>query len=115
MKFPLQQFMQFCKALKIDSKEQGLVSLGDSLLGTQTWVLEHIVRGLEEGVHEFVTLKCRQAGISTISLALDMFWLFKHKGMNGMMAVHEDSARDSFRSTLELYYASLPDAWKRGI
>lgn len=115
MKFPLQQFMAFCKALKIDSKERGLVSLGDSLLGTQTWVLEQIVRGLEEDVHEFVTLKCRQAGISTISLALDMFWLFRHKGMNGMMAVHEDSARDSFRSTLELYYASLPDAWKRGI
>ena len=115
MKFPLSQFMQFCRALKIDSKEQGMVSLGDSLLGTQKWVLRKIVEGLEEGVHEFVTLKCRQAGISTISLALDMFWLFRHKGMNGMLAVHQDDARDQFRSTLELYYASLPDAWKRGI
>ena len=115
MKFPLQQFDQFCRVLKIDSKERGLVSLGSSLLGTQKWVLEKIITGLEEGVHDFVTLKCRQAGISTISLALDMFWLFRHKGMNGMMAVHEDTARDSFRSTLELYYASLPDAWKRPI
>ena len=115
MKFPTAQFMAFCQALKIDSKEQGMISLGDSLLGTQRWVLRHIISGLEDGVHDFVTLKCRQAGISTISLALDMFWLMKHKGMNGMMAVHEDSARDSFRSTLELYYASLPDAWKRGI
>jgi hypothetical protein len=115
MKFPINQFMAFCKALKIDSKEHGLVSLGDTLLGTQKWVLEKIVRGLEDDIHEFVTLKCRQAGISTISLALDMFWLFRHKGMNGMLAVHEDSARDQFRSTLELYYASLPDSWKRGI
>jgi hypothetical protein len=115
MKFPLSQFMQFCSALKIDSKERGLVSLGDSLLGTQRWVLEKIVRGLEDDVHEFVTLKCRQAGISTVSLALDMFWLFRHRGMNGMLAVHEDSARDQFRATLELYYASLPDQWKRPI
>jgi len=115
VKFPTQQFMSFCNALKIDSKERGVISLGDSLLGTQKWVLEKIISGLEDGVHDFVTLKCRQAGISTISLALDMFWLFRHKGMNGMMAVHEDSARDSFRSTLELYYASLPDTWKRGI
>lgn len=115
MKFPLNQFMQFCKALKIDSKEQGLVSLGDTLLGTQKWVLEKIVRGLEDDIHEFVTLKCRQAGISTISLALDMFWLFRHKGMNGMLAVHDDGSRDQFRSTMELYYASLPDVWKRGI
>lgn len=107
--------MQFCQALKIDSKERGVISLGDSLLGTQRWVLEKIITGLEEGVHDFVTLKCRQAGISTISLALDLFWLMKHKGMSGMMAVHEDSARDSFRSTLELYYASLPDEWRRGI
>jgi len=115
VKFPLDQFTRFTKALKIDSKERGVISLGDSLLGTQTWVLRKIVEGLEDGVHDFVTLKCRQAGISTISLALDMFWLFMHKGMNGMMAVHEDTARDSFRSTLELYYASLPPAWKRPI
>ena len=115
MKFPLDQFTAFTKALKIDSKERGVISLGDSLLGTQKWVLQKIVEGLEDGVHDFVTLKCRQAGISTISLALDMFWLFMHKGMNGMMAVHEDTARDSFRSTLELYYASLPPAWKRPI
>jgi hypothetical protein len=58
--------MKFCHALKIDSKERGVISLGDSLLGTQKWVLEHIIRGLEDDVHDFVTLKCRQAGISTI-------------------------------------------------
>jgi len=114
-KFPLEQFNKFCSVLKIDSKEQGIIPLGRSLLGTQRWVLEKIVTGLEEGKHEFVTLKCRQAGISTISLALDLFWLFRHRGMTGMLAVHEDTARDQFRSTLELYYNSLPDDWKRPI
>ena len=58
---------------------------------------------------------CRQAGISTISLALDLFWLFRHRGMTGVLAVHEDTARDQFRSTLELYYSSLPDEWRRPI
>jgi hypothetical protein len=115
VKFPLSQFMAFTRALKIDAKELGVVSLGDRMLGTQKWVLQRIVEGLEDDVHEFVTLKCRQAGISTLCLALDLFWLFKHPGMTGMLAVHEDSARDQFRSTLELYYASLPDHWKRGI
>ena len=115
MKFPLDQFLSFCRALKIDSKERGLINLGDCLLGTQKWVLREIVSGLEDGIHEFITLKSRQAGISTISLALDLFWLFKHKGINGMLVVHEDTARDQFRSTLELYYSSLPDEWKRPI
>lgn len=114
-KFPTAQFIEFTKAVKIDSKEQGVIRLGDALLGTQRWVLERIIKGLEEDRHEFVTLKCRQAGISTISLALDLFWLFRHRGMTGMLAVHEDTARDQFRSTLELYYASLPDEWKRPI
>lgn len=115
MKFPVQQFLDFSKALKIDSKERGVINLGDALLGTQKWVLRRIVSGLEEGVHEFVTLKCRQAGISTIMLALDLFWLFRHRGMTGMLVVHEDTARDQFRSQLEMYYAGLPDHWKRGI
>jgi hypothetical protein len=78
-------------------------------------VLQRIVEGLEEGVHDFVTLKCRQAGISTIMLALDLFWLFRNRGMTGMLVVHEDTARDQFRSQLEMYYSGLPDDWKRPI
>lgn len=115
MTFPLTQFMQFANALAIDTKERGMLRLGTSMMGTQRWLLRHIVQGFEDGKREFVTLKCRQAGISTLSLALDMFWLFRHRGMTGMLAVHEDTARDQFRSTLELYYASLPDVWKRPI
>ena len=115
MTFPLTKFMQFANALLIDTKEKGMLRLGTSMMGTQRWLLRHIVEGFEEGKREFVTLKCRQAGISTLSLALDMFWLFQHKGMTGMLAVHEDTARDQFRSTLELYYSSLPDTWKRPI
>lgn len=115
MKFPLDQFMRFANALLIDTKERGMMRLGQNMLGTQRWLLRHIVEGFENGKQEFVTLKCRQAGISTMSLALDMFWLFRHKGMTGMLAVHEDTARDQFRSTLELYYAGLPDAFKRPI
>ena len=115
MKFPLDHFLKFCNHLKIDSKEFGLISLGARMLGTQRYVLESIVRGLEDDVHEFVTLKCRQGGISTLSNALDLYWMFKHRGMNGMLVTHDDGARDQFRSTLELYYASLPDEWKRPI
>jgi len=113
--FPLTHFMQFANALLIDTKEKGMVRLGQSMMGTQRWLLRHMVEGFENGKREFVTLKCRQAGISTLSLAMDLFWLQRHKGMTGMLAVHEDTARDQFRSTLELYYAGLPDEWKRPI
>ena len=66
MKFNLQQFYRFCSNLKIETKEEGLRKM-DHLLGTQTYVMDEISSGLEEGIHFFVILKGRQLGITTIS------------------------------------------------
>jgi hypothetical protein len=111
-KFPVEQFSGFMNELRIDTKEKGIIPLGRNLIGTQKWVMREMVKGLEEGVHEFVTLKCRQIGVSTFSLAMDLYWLGKHKGLTGMLVTHDEPARDSFRSTLEMYYQGLPDKWK---
>lgn len=113
--FDLSRFTKFTQALKIDSKERGLITLGDSLLGTQRWVLRAITTGLEEGCRNFVTLKCRQIGISTISLALDLYWIFKYRALTGALVVHDDPAREQFRQTLSMYCEGLPPGWKRPI
>ena len=76
MKFNLQQFYRFCSNLKIETKEEGLRKM-DHLLGTQIYVMQEIAQGLEEDIHFFVILKGRQLGITTISLALDLYWHFK--------------------------------------
>lgn len=99
-------------ALRIDTKERGIIPLGTNLLGTQKWVMREIVSGLEDGIHDFEILKARQLGISTFSLALDLYWLGRHKALTGAMITHDEPARDSFRSTLELYYSGLPDKWR---
>ena len=70
MKFNISQFYRFCSQLKIETKEQGLKKM-DTLLGTQTYVMDEMAKGLDEDVHFFVILKGRQLGITTISLALD--------------------------------------------
>jgi len=80
MKFNLQQFYKFCAQLKIETKEQGLRNM-DHLLGTQTYVMEEISSGLANGIHFFVILKGRQLGITTISLALDLYWHFTNAGL----------------------------------
>ena len=107
------EFESFCRALRIDSKERGIIRLGENLLGTQRRLLDEMAEGMERGVRNFVTLKCRQIGVSTVSLALDLYWIFKHKGLNGALVVHDDAARESFRSTLAMYYDGLPAMWKR--
>ena len=73
MKFNLQQFYRFCAQLKVETKENGLQNL-TNLLGTQTYVMQEIADGLAEDIHFFVILKGRQLGITTISLALDLYW-----------------------------------------
>jgi hypothetical protein len=111
--FDLRAFYRFCNALKIDTKEQGEIYLGRSLLGTQTMVVNEIASGMENGIRNFVTLKCRQIGISTISLAFDLFWIFKYRALSGALVTHDEPARDQFRVTLDMYYDGLPEAFKQ--
>jgi len=76
-KFPKKMFWKFCSHLKIDSKEMGTIRLGkDDVLGSQTYFIDEIARGVDEGCHYFVILKGRQLGITTICIALDLFWNF---------------------------------------
>ena len=79
MKLDLNQFYKFCSELKIETKEQGLKKL-DTLLGTQTFAMNEIAKGLEDDIHFFVILKGRQLGVTTISLALDLYQHFVHSG-----------------------------------
>ena len=111
--FDLKGFYRFCNALKIDTKEQGEIYLGRSLLGTQTWVTNEIAAGMENGVRNFVTLKCRQIGISTISLAFDLYWIFKYRAISGALVTHDEPSRDQFRVTLDMYYDGLPEQFKQ--
>ena len=111
MNFDLQKFYKFCSELKIETKEEGLKKMG-KLLGTQTYVMEEIQKGLDEDVHFFVILKGRQLGITTISLALDLYWQFTHPGWQGTLVADTEENRDMFRSTLAMYMEGLPKEYK---
>ena len=111
--FNIKNFWQFCSDLKIDTKELGEITLApETLLGTQKYFIEEIAKGINEGCHEFVILKGRQLGITTICIALDLYWSFKHTGMSGSLVTHDEETRDMFRSTIEMYMDGLPPKWK---
>ena len=84
----------------------------DTLLGTQTYVMEEIAKGLENDIHFFVILKGRQLGITTVSLALDLYWQFTHAGWQGTLVSDTEENRDMFRSTLAMYMDGLPKEYK---
>ena len=108
--FPTDRFMAFLSRLKVQSKDYGLVPF--RLLGSQRYVLEQMIDGLSRGVTTFVILKNRQAGISTFFLALDMFWAFEFKGLLGVFMTHEETARDDFRATVEVFFAETPTKYR---
>lgn len=108
--FPLERFQKFCSVLQIQSRDYGLIPF--RLLGSQLYVLGEIAKGLSEGVTSFVVLKDRQSGMSTLFLALDLFWAFEHKGLLGVFATHEEASRDQFRAQIDLFLTSLPKPYR---
>lgn len=112
MSFDWDNYQRFTEQLWIDTKELGAVQLGKSRMGTQKRLIQEIKRGFSNGYHEFLTLKSRQIGISTETLALDMYYAFNYPGLPGAIVLHEDKALAKFRATLQTYYSGLPDDWK---
>ena len=109
----LRLFYEYIDHLTIDSKETGVSKL--ELYGSQLRFLSEVCEGLDRGVRHFVCLKARQLGISTVSLAIDLFWLSVHEGLQGALLVDTEGNRDKFRILLERYIASLPKGLRVGI
>jgi hypothetical protein len=111
--FDWTHFQRFLNALRISTKEAGMIRLGKRLLGTQQRWMTEVRAGMELGIREFVTLKCRQIGVSTISLALDLYFAFRHPGLNGVLVTHDEPSREQFRSILDTYYEGLGEDWRK--
>jgi hypothetical protein len=108
-------FKDFISNLQIDSKELGVCRLNQVLYGAQEEFLKQVCEGLEKGIHHFVCLKARQLGISTISLAMDLFWLMVHDGLQGALITDNEGNKEKFRIILERYIAGLPKELRVGI
>lgn len=104
------KFERWCAHLSIDSKEDGIVPL--KLNGCQRFFVEQVSEGLERGIRQFVILKGRQLGITTVSIALDLFWGFQHPGLQGGILFDNDSNKEKFRDTLDRYIRHLPRQMK---
>lgn len=111
--FNVDNFWEFCASLQIDTKEFGPIRLTqDRITGTQRYFIEQVADGLKNGIHTFVVLKGRQVMITTITLALDLYWLFKYSGMSGSLVTHDEPTRDMIKATLSMYIDSLPKKFK---
>lgn len=107
MKFPLENFTRFCAGLSIPAKDHSGVFRMGALYSTQRYYLSEIAAGLESGVHDFLVLKGRQQGITTITDAMDLYWPQRYEGLQGMMVADDDDAREVRRDIIRQMYYSM--------
>ena len=114
----MELFLDFIGNMTISSKELDSakpVPLLDVLYTAQYRFMEEVAEGLDRGIHDFKCLKSRQLGVSTISLALDVFWASVHDKLQGALITDTDGNRDKFRILIEQYIESLPRGLRVGI
>jgi hypothetical protein len=104
-------FKQYLKNLRIQSKHAEDDPDGSGielkLWTSQSRVLEEVCAGLEDGVHTFYILKSRQLGVTTITLAILLFWLALHPNTIGCLAADSEKNKAKNRETLRRYIGSL--------
>ncbi len=104
-------FLRFIKFLRIDSKHvesEGTSGSEFRLWTSQNMFLSELAKGLSRGVRVFYFLKSRQLGVTTISLAIDIFWLAIHPGTIGCLVLDREDNRNIFRSVIKRYIKSFP-------
>lgn len=104
-------FSNFIDNLRIVSKEAPSTDERGSKLvlwDSQSRVLNYVGTSLTNGVHVFYILKSRQLGVTTVTLAILLFWLAVHPRIFGALVVDNDPNRDVFRDILTRYMDSFP-------
>lgn len=106
-------FYKFCDNLLVDTKEYGKMPLGRRLYAGQRYLIDTIAQAIaDEDIHTFVVLKGRQMGITTVMLALDLYWSGRFKGTQGSLVSNDDANKEMFRNTLKLYLGGVSRDWK---
>jgi hypothetical protein len=104
--FPLAKFKKYLKHLRIHSRDYGNIPF--KMIGTQTYILDEIVKGLDEGITTFVILKGRQQGATTLFMAIDFFYALAYPGLLGTFILHEEKALAKWRAMIEMQLQSMP-------
>ncbi len=104
-------FLDFLSRIKIVSKEMQEPA-PMTPYDAQVRFLDEVCIGLDSGVHMFICLKARQLGISTVMLALDLFWLWMFPGLQGALIADTAENKDTFKQTIEIMLEGLPEGFK---
>lgn len=101
-------FYAFLNRCYVNTKDYGLICIGERLYMGQRYAITQIFDALEADVHDIYILKSRQLGISTIFRCLTVFLIGIHNGVKGMIVFDTAENKNQAREELEAIIDGLP-------
>jgi hypothetical protein len=105
-------FYQFLNRCFVESKDDGLICLGEHLYDGQRQLITKIFDALEEDIHDIYILKSRQLGVSTLTRALISFLLGISEGVKGALVFDTNEHKEEARNELVGMINEFPDSLK---
>jgi hypothetical protein len=97
-------------SVEIDTKEMGRTHVEP--WPSQRLVIDAVTKGLQEGVHEFVVLKCRQVAITTVCSVIELFWALANPGVQGAIIADRTDNLERLRRIFASLLDTLPLEWR---
>lgn len=97
-------------SVEVDTKEQGRTHIDP--WPSQKLVIDAVARGLQEGVHEFCILKCRQVAITTVASVIELFWALANDGVQGAIIADRTDNLERLRRIFASLLETLPPEWR---
>lgn len=97
-------------SVEIDTKELGRCRVEP--WPSQRLVVDAVAKGLSEGVHEFVVLKCRQVAITTVCSVVELFWALANPGVQGAIIADRTDNLERLRRIFASLLETLPPEWR---
>lgn len=97
-------------SVELDTKEHGRTRVDP--WPSQRLVIDAVAKGLQEGVHEFVILKCRQVAITTVCSVIELFWALANPGVQGAIIADRTDNLERLRRIFASLLETLPPEWK---
>jgi hypothetical protein len=97
-------------AVEIDTKEEGRCHVEPWL--SQRMVIDTIANGLDNDVHTFCVLKCRQVAITTVASVIELFWALANPGTQGAIIADRTDNLERLRRIFASLLETLPPEWR---
>jgi len=97
-------------SVEIDTKEHGRTHVEPWM--SQRLVLDAVSQGLQDDVHEFCVLKCRQVAITTVVSVIELFWALANPGLQAAIIADRTDNLERIRRIFAALLETLPDQWR---